>query len=95
MVKAAFDSYLSGIDELPELIFLDINMPIMNGWEFLELLTGRGANKTPKIYMLTSSISPDDIKKSEDHPMVTNYITKPLSLAKLQSIKDEITGIKI
>jgi len=89
--KAAFDSYLNNEEELPELIFLDINMPIMNGWEFLEMLNRKSKNNLPIIYMLTSSISPDDIKKSEDHPMVTNYITKPLSLAKLQSIKDEIT----
>ncbi|MBD80155.1 MAG: response regulator [Crocinitomicaceae bacterium] len=90
--RAAFEMFLANEEELPELIFLDINMPIMNGWEFLDLLDGRINFKFPRIFMLTSSISPDDIKKSEDHPMVTNYITKPLSLAKLQRIKDEITA---
>jgi CheY-like chemotaxis protein len=88
--KLAFDQYMNGNEELPELIFLDINMPIMNGWEFLDLLDLKGYESMPIIYMLTSSISPSDIEKSENHPMVTNYITKPLSLDKLKELKAEL-----
>lgn len=88
--KEALEDYISKIDILPEVIFLDINMPIMNGWEFLEVLDGHDWTEYPKIYMLTSSISPEDIQKSENHPMVDNYITKPLSIDKLSKLKEEL-----
>ena len=90
--RSAFEEYISKNEDLPELIFLDINMPIMNGWEFLDLLGLEGFTRFPKIYMLTSSISPDDIQKSQAHPMVENYITKPLSLSKLENLKEEFVS---
>lgn len=92
--RSAFDKFISTEEELPEIIFLDINMPIMNGWEFLDQLELKKFPSIPKIYMLTSSISPDDIKKSDDHPLVENYITKPLSLAKLEALKKELLESK-
>lgn len=88
--KDAFDEYLMDGDNLPEIIFLDINMPILNGWEFLDLLNSHDLNKLPKIYMLTSSISPEDVNKSENHPLVTGYFTKPLSLDKLSELKNSL-----
>ncbi|MCB0480345.1 MAG: response regulator [Flavobacteriales bacterium] len=88
--REALEDYISKHDAPPDIIFLDINMPIMNGWEFLDLLVNKGWEKFPKIYMLTSSISPEDIQKSEDHPMVESYFTKPLSIDKLSKLKDSI-----
>ncbi len=87
--RLARDEYLLIDDPLPEIIFLDINMPIMNGWEFLDLLKDMELPHLPDVYMLTSSISPEDIKQSDDHPMVKGYITKPLNLDKLIEIKDQ------
>jgi CheY-like chemotaxis protein len=88
--KAAFEEYLG--DQRPDydIIFLDINMPIMNGWEFLDVLKEKGFEDLPRIYMLTSSISPDDIEKSQAHPMVENYITKPLNLQRLEDLKNKL-----
>jgi CheY-like chemotaxis protein len=71
------------------LIFLDLNMPIMNGWEFLEEL--KNLNDTLqlsyKIFVLSSSINPDDRKKAENNPLVTGYLSKPLSIEILEQIK--------
>jgi CheY-like chemotaxis protein len=73
---------------LPEVIFLDIRMPMMNGFQFLDALSdlsGIEAGKI-KIYMLTSSLDPTDIKKIKANPMITKFIGKPLSMQTLQEI---------
>lgn len=65
----------------PDLIFLDINMPGMNGWEFLEeyyLLDKESQNGTILI-MLTTSDNPDDQKKAKTFNYLSDYITKPLT----------------
>ncbi len=65
----------------PDIIFLDLNMPKMNGWEFLEqykqLVTAQKAKVL--IVILTTSANPDDIKRAKEIQEVTDFETKPLS----------------
>lgn len=61
----------------PDTIFLDINMPDMNGWDFLDNLQNMGIKLN--VFMLTSSIDPSDIEKSRKYPLVKGYLTKPLT----------------
>ncbi len=71
----------SGGKEFPDIIFLDINMPRMDGWEFLqefEKLPDTILNKC-SVYMLTSSIDPNDIEKSKTYKTVKNFFSKPLT----------------
>ncbi len=72
----------------PDLILLDINMPAMNGWEFLEQY--EKLDKTIKdnivIEMLTTSINPDDRLKAENIKAVAGFETKPLTTEKIDSI---------
>ncbi len=61
----------------PDAIFLDINMPEIDGWKFLENMEAMGI--TTNVYMLTSSIDPTDMEKSKNYPSVKGYFTKPLT----------------
>ena len=71
------------------ILILDINMPKMSGWQFLDEIQGIFGSKInciKKIFMLSSSVDPLDKQKSNHHELVTGYIEKPLSLLKLQSM---------
>ncbi len=74
---------------LPELLLLDINMPVMNGWELLEeLKEGPNVIKTNvQIHILTSSIAPEDLNLSKHYSFIDGYITKPLNEADLAKLE--------
>ena len=77
-----------GADKLPDYILLDINMPIMNGWEFLDeykRLNIDPLGKT-KIYIISSSVFSNDIKKARSYPLVKSFISKPLSVDKIKEM---------
>lgn len=76
-------------EEPPEIIFLDIRMPIVNGWEFLERFDNiKGTYfKDTVIYMLTSSSDQMDVNKAKKFTIVSNYFVKPLSVEVLKEIK--------
>ncbi|MCU0418066.1 MAG: response regulator [Cyclobacteriaceae bacterium] len=66
---------------LPDIIFLDINMPLMDGWMFLDdFHTVRESLAKPiTIYMVSSSIDMRDIDKARENPLVADYVVKPVS----------------
>ncbi|WP_421806604.1 response regulator [Flagellimonas sp.] len=75
-------------DKLPDIIFLDINMPVMDGFqfmeEFVELLPS--LQKSIKVYMVSSSMDPKDIKKAKRFEEISDYLIKPLNSKDIKEI---------
>ncbi|MBC6607452.1 response regulator [Hymenobacter sp. BT188] len=79
-------------DQVPDVIFLDLNMPIMSGWDFLDTLKPLEAQLAGRcsIYILTSSVAPSDKLKAEEYSLVASVINKPLDGPKLQAIRTQV-----
>lgn len=76
-------------DALPDVIFLDLNMPHFSGWDFLDRLQALypSLNKKTKVHILTSSIRPVDKERSTKYPFIQSYINKPLNEDIINHIK--------
>ncbi len=77
----------------PQIIFLDLNMPILDGWNFLEYFRDLtdGHECTTSIYVMSSSIDPRDMERVKSYPMVAEYLLKPMSPAELTKILHLVT----
>ncbi len=77
-------------ERLPDIIFLDINMPVMDGWEFLNEFIKIKNNFEKKItlYVVSSSIDPRDLERAKSINLVTDYLIKPIELKKFEKIFD-------
>lgn len=75
-------------DKLPDIIFLDLNMPVMDGWEFLNefIKIKNNLNKKITLYVVSSSIDPRDLERAKSFNMVTDYLIKPIELKKFEKI---------
>jgi CheY-like chemotaxis protein len=73
---------------VPEIILLDIEMPIMNGWGFMEEFVKLPAEETQNIsvYTVSSSIAQEDKNKTASYPQIKAYITKPLTVDIIKNI---------
>ena len=83
------DSNNSNIS-VPAIIFLDLNMPVMNGWDFLDEFIRKGFNKLfpeTRIIVLSSSIDPRDIQRASHYDIIIEFISKPLTLKVIKEIK--------
>jgi CheY-like chemotaxis protein len=79
------------IENYPKLLFLDLNMPVMNGWEFLDNFIEKKLHHTfteIKVIILSSSVDPNDIEKSKIYPIVIKFLPKPINKEMLESLKD-------
>lgn len=83
--KEAIDDFKKKLDEketLPNVILLDINMPVMDGWEFMDQFVKfkEQINETIQIYIVSSSIAIEDKTKAKHYPEIVAYLVKPISI---------------
>ena len=80
--------HVDSIENLPQVIFLDLNMPVMDGFGFLEEFEKLPSNilSYSKVIVLSSSISPEDINRASTNPLVVKYVNKPLNEKYLDAI---------
>ncbi|MBZ4033271.1 response regulator [Flavobacterium sp. 17A] len=76
----------------PELIFLDLNMPIMGGWEFLDHFTSPDYNEfnSAPVIVLSSTIDPEDLAKAKKYPIIIDFLSKPITQQMLEYLKKKI-----
>ncbi|WP_233268721.1 response regulator [Mucilaginibacter lacusdianchii] len=75
-------------ENLPDYILLDINMPIMNGWEFLDEYKRLGIDPLgkSKIYIISSSVFSNDINKAKSYTLVKDFVSKPLNVDRIKEL---------
>lgn len=92
--KEAIDYFINSIHiednevVIPRVILLDLNMPVMDGWEFLEEFAKIKSkiNKKIDLYVVSSSINQQDIKRAKSNDVVLDYLTKPLQMDDFEKI---------
>jgi CheY-like chemotaxis protein len=82
----------SNPEKKPLLIFLDLNMPVMGGWEFIDLFNESNYStlNNTKVIILTSTIDPEDIRKSKSYPNVIEFLSKPITVEMLEYLKTKL-----
>ena len=79
---------------LPKVLFLDINMPQLTGFEFMEKMCNMGlSDYNIVVYILTSSVDVRDEEKAKNFHCVEGFISKPLSIEKLQAVGFDVSKI--
>lgn len=86
--------YLKQGETHPDIIFLDINMPGMNGWEFLEEYKSISdeMRNSMIVVMLTTSENPNERTRAKNHGLLTDFISKPLDKDVLAAIADKFVA---
>lgn len=77
-------------EQFPNLMLIDINMPIMNGWEFIEAYQMLNVQQNVDMYILSSSVYENDIEKTKSYLLVKGFISKPLSIDRLKELVNAI-----
>lgn len=94
--KQCFDYFMRDAKESDNyVLFLDINMPVMDGWEFLDAIQNTPFRDKIFVIMTTSSVDSYDRKKAMDYKQIISFLEKPLTIEKATSIKEFLIGKNI
>ena len=83
---------IANVEDIPDIIFLDINMPIMDGWQFLEeyVKLKPRVGKKVTIYMISSSVDPVDVTRAKAMSEISDYLIKPIKSEQVSEIIEKI-----
>ena len=76
--------------DIPELILLDINMPIMDGWQFLDEFIKLKTSKKITLYIVSSSVDPIDFIKAKEYKLVKGFLVKPITMETLMDVFSDL-----
>ena len=95
--RKALDYLKSNRTPKPDIIFLDIHMPVMDGWEFLDqyCLLDEKIKTEIMIVMLATSGNPEHIDRANNWDCISDYITKPLTPARIKEIRGKLISPKV
>ncbi|MFV9551951.1 response regulator [Algibacter sp. PT7-4] len=82
---------LNSGEDIPNVILLDLNMPIMDGWQFLDEFIKIESHRLITIYIVTSSIDPQDKNRVKKYESVSNFIVKPITIDLLKNISEQFS----
>jgi CheY-like chemotaxis protein len=86
--REALDNLMSTADESTlSIVLLDINMPVMSGWEFLDAIQDKPFAKNMKVAMVTSSVDASDKLKAKTYSQVVGFLEKPITVDMLNELK--------
>lgn len=89
--KEALDHFIDNLEEnLPDVILLDLEMPIMDGWDFLREMEDLNTKNTA-IYIVSSSISQEDKETAKTFTKIKGHLSKPFNVEKILQIKDQLS----
>lgn len=85
-----FDKIKTENNQVPQLIFLDLNMPVMNGWDFIEKFSMNKVKEfeNTKIIILSSTIDPADFNRAKQYGVVSHFLSKPITVEMLENLKE-------
>ncbi|MGH2664432.1 response regulator [Flavobacterium sp.] len=86
--KELLESLAKSTENIPNVILLDINMPVLDGWQFLERLEEFPNKSRFNVFIMSSSIDASDIEKSKSFSTVKDFISKPINKEKLDRLLD-------
>ena len=88
------DTGIEPMDNFPDVIFLDLNMPVMEGWEFYEAFKTEYPHflEKTKVFILSSSINPLDAEKAKNEKHIVSFLPKPINQKSLELVR-ELLGI--
>jgi CheY-like chemotaxis protein len=87
--KLAFDAFKACVEDgvsPPQLVLLDLNMPVWDGWDFLDEIQQLNLSENPKVYIMSSSVDPADKKKAKSYSYVADFVVKPLTHEVIQRL---------
>ena len=89
LTSETFQKSIESQKDIPCCLFMDVNMPVMNGWECLEKINELYTDPNdalPKVYIMSSSINKDDEKQIAHYPFVAGFLRKPISIETFEEI---------